>query len=58
MLSKSLNHLISREHLDIVLDMMDEGDNGGKETDNSSGISQRDYVKTILDYSGNFNDAK
>ena len=39
--------------------MMDEGDNGGKETDNkSSGRSQRDFIKTMLDYLGNFNDTK
>ena len=38
---------------------MDEGDNGGKETGNNScGRYQRDFIKTILDYSGNCNDTK
>ena len=38
---------------------MDEGDNGGKETsNNSSGISHRDFKKTMLDYLGNFNNTK
>ena len=51
--------MINRELLDIFLDMMDDGDNGGKETgNNSSGRSQRDFIKTMLDYSDNFKDTK
>ena len=42
MFSKSHNHSKNHEFLGILLDMMDEGDNGGNETGNdSSGKSQR-----------------
>ena len=34
MLSKSHNHSINHKLLEIFLDIMDEGDNGGKETGN------------------------